>query len=148
MIECVWNGEATSGASCDAFFDAAESASCLACAVSDAQAGVASPLLAWTESSSTYIYTNEGACVAAVSGDSTAGGCGAKIAARAACHDAACGDCSSLDDWTECTAASDTTMCAAYVNESNCETPYAGQCYAGTELDTAMRLVRTMCTGL
>jgi hypothetical protein len=89
---------------------------------------------------------NIAGCVGAASGDPSAGGCGAKLAAKTACIASACAGCTAPTDFQSCSAQASTSVCAAANADAQCAAPYMALCVHGaTEGEIALNLANVFC---
>jgi hypothetical protein len=121
------------------------SATCHGCAVSGDSSASSAALIVHDQSGNTD-ELNIAGCVGALSGDPSASGCGAKLAARDACITSACTACTDSASLSSCATRAATTVCAAANADAQCAAPYLPQCNQGTtELEVAFNLVRVFC---
>jgi len=126
--------------------DVVVSATCRACAVSGDTAQYSSALIVHDQSSARPLALNIAGCVGAVSGDLSAGGCGAKLAAKEACTASSCAGCTDPIEFQSCAAQAEASVCAAANAGAQCAAPYMAQCVQGTtELEVAFNLVTLFC---
>jgi hypothetical protein len=117
---------------------------CHACAMSGEASPYSSALLFNAANQPSEL--NVEGCVAALSGDTSATGCGPKLQARFACAGNACTACTDEAQRTTCLQQADTTTCSTVNQAAACATPYLPQCVQGnTELEVAFNLVRIFC---
>lgn len=126
--------------------DVLVSSACHQCAVSGDTTGYSSALIIHDQNPSRGPELNVEGCVAAMSGDPSATGCGPKLVAKYACEAAACSTCADPTSAQQCAAQSDTTTCATQNTAAQCAGPYMSQCVQGTtDLEVAFNLVKTFC---
>lgn len=141
IVECLFTS-APSVQQCDQFFGSYVNDACISCAISSPVSQKAGPII---DTGSTY-YTNTPGCIAGLSGDGSAAGCGAKYSTLLDCEEAACAHCKSDQEWFECAAAADTGACLTYSNDASCRTTYATTCLAAkTYVQEALDLVKLFC---
>lgn len=121
------------------------SSACYSCAITTQTAPMGGPLI--YRNSSQPLWLNVAGCVARMSGDLTASGCGGKVLALSDCRAAACGHCGvNTADFDACAAQADTTVCAAQATNAVCAAPYLPTCAAGgTTIEKANNLVGVFC---
>src|SRR4029079_4691316 len=85
-------------------------------------------------------------CVALVSHDSSATGCGPRLQAKLVCEDQACGQCTKPEDAKAGGHAADTVVCAtAATGAQGCQ-QYESQCFVGSaKRDAAVGLIMLFC---
>lgn len=124
--------------------DALVTQACHACAVSGDATPYASALIVNAQGQPAEL--NVEGCVANMTGDPSANGCGPKLAARFECANQACTACTDETQRQSCLSQADTGVCATTATNASCATPYLTQCVQGTtELDVAYNLVRLFC---
>ena len=141
LTECLFS-TAVPVATCDQFFNAAGNGNCISCAITSSIA----PNHGAIVDDGTGYYANISGCVAALSGDSSQAGCGAKTEVFYDCLYAACQHCMNPFDYAACTDAAARGTCAAYAGPADCNKPYLDACTSATSpLDEAFKLVKLFC---
>ena len=120
------------------------SAACHQCAVSAETSAYAAALI--INATGQVSELNVEGCVAGLTNDLTATGCGPKLAARFECAEQACTTCQDPAQRNSCLQAADTSACAAQNQAAACATPVLDQCIQGaTQVDVAINLVKVFC---
>lgn len=120
-------------------------ANCHTCAVSSPTASQTFGAIIVDETGQREPEVNVEGCVAAMTNDTSASGCGARLKMTYACESAACSRCDA-QGLAACQRAAATGPCAQYAQQSaQCES-VASQCMAGTtEAEVAMNLIQLFC---
>ncbi|HEY1960238.1 MAG TPA: hypothetical protein VGH28_31730 [Polyangiaceae bacterium] len=120
-------GPQKSTSACQGFENANANANCLKCLITNQNASAYGALIAIGG----IDYANTSGCIAILSGDSSATGCGAKAQSVLDCESLACADqCAVTDDaslqlYDQCTSAADQAVCKSYV-DGQCDLTDAG----------------------
>ncbi len=141
--------QGTNQAACTAWTTA--NASCNTCLQSNEGDPTFGPLINTTVSG--YTYVNTGGCIALLTGDASATGCGAKEWESSECEDDACSACSSTStpDYNTCATQADTATCTQFFN-ARCDLTDAGAATpcdlnAGTFDELLIAVSTVMCGG-
>ena len=124
-------GTNSSSQACNAFVQSSTNATCLGCLVTNSNASAYGALI----SVGGVDYANISGCIAIVTGDTSATGCGAKSEAVTQCESLACGDLCPVTDnasfalYQQCTQSADSAVCKSYV-DAECDLSDAGAVYA------------------
>jgi hypothetical protein len=120
MAKCF--GANANQAACDAVTKA--DATCNNCLVSNSTASAYGAMIGFQTPA--LFFGNKGGCVAALSGDNSATGCGAKQLALLECEIASCGavcpitqDPTSVDAFNTCQVSADNTVCQQYSSDAS-----------------------------
>lgn len=155
-VDCAFD-PSTKPAACDEFFGDAGNSACMLCVLSDDFDTTYGPVVM----NGVYAVLNLGGCIAALSGNTAASSCGAKVQAITECQQHACKGCpdpaaggKALSDYLECQKAASSTVCSSYVSAASCADPLiqpggvAAACAEGNNafLDRAHALARLFCT--
>jgi hypothetical protein len=149
---CLGAGNANA---CNSFLATAAGKACAACILTPATATAPGPLVDHSASQG-YVSLNTAGCVALATGDTSATGCGAKLAASEQCDDVACincqvtGDPATLAALEQCDSDAEAGACASYAAAAKCgdaiaEAGTAGnQCITGNDFDTGYNAIVPM----
>lgn len=122
------------------------SSACHQCAVSGDSTAYSSALIVHDQNPSLAPELNVEGCVGALAGDTSANGCGPKLAAKYQCEAASCTGCADATSYQTCATSADNSTCATANTAAACAAPYVGQCVQGTtELEVAYNLVKVFC---
>lgn len=121
---CVYNHTGRDAKVCDAFDADAANADCLACAKTNTSGTTLGAIV----TNGTSVSANNPGCIALVSGDLSANGCGAKVQAALLCEDAACvdvcpvsaGDTAAFNKFLACEQLAAQDGCKAYEDAASC----------------------------
>jgi len=141
-------------AACNLILGDKANAACFGCLWAKGPTFSPGPLVAFPKNA---IELNVGGCIANAQGNTSASGCGAKVAFATACKHAVC----PLSDacvaanpsfYAACTQAAEATVCASFVNDAKCADGLAGTggtlatCLAkGTLLDVSSAIGKLFC---
>jgi len=140
LVECLFTTVGTTP-QCDDFFYRAANAGCVSCAITSTTASRLGPI----NDDGTNYYTNVSGCVAGLSGDVSASGCGPKLDALYGCADVACTQCSDAT-YGECFDAAGGSVCATQAGPAGCAKPYLDACSSNISIvDEALKLVKVFC---
>lgn len=150
VVACLFDPSADL-ATCTSYLKSSEGLLCSQCIVPyDVDAGYG-PIVAHGAG---YPVLNVGGCIANISADVTAAGCGARVFASSGCQQVACAGCTAgLADYRSCQIAAMSGVCNAYSTASSCADGLtapdaaAAICVTGssTFIDTARALARLFC---
>lgn len=155
VVDCAFDPSAKP-AMCEDFFGDAGNSACMLCVLTDDFDTSYGPLVMH----GVYAALNLGGCIAALAGDTSATGCGAKVQAISECQRAACTGCpdpstgaQALSDYLKCQQEALSTVCLGYVDAGGCADPLiapdgaAETCASGanTFLDRARHLAHVFC---
>jgi hypothetical protein len=104
-------------AQCNAFKRDPANADCQACMFSTVDESSYGAIVILASGSWT---ANVEGCIALVSGDLSATGCGAKDQANTQCRDDACITCPNFDSFISCRTAAGASICSTYANNRAC----------------------------
>ncbi len=127
LVDCVYERPNYNKATCDAFFAAPANAACIGCGYTKTSDPSLGPII----SNDTSVQVNYAGCVARLSNDVTATGCGAKMQASQLCLDRACvsacpvpdNDTAAFNAYLKCNDDASKTVCKAYFDPAACATP-------------------------
>jgi len=121
------------------------SAACHACSVSSPADPYAGALIVSKQGETPAI--NVEGCIAALSGDISANGCGPKYVARFECEANACEHCVQDEQaFVACADQADRSVCAAQAAAATCADPYLATCFNGENyLEVAFNLIKIFC---
>lgn len=128
LATCVWPNPQRNEATCNAFFADTNNAACIACG----RTPTTEPKLGAVVSNGASVQVNYPGCIAAVTNDVTATGCGAKVQAKELCLDFACvnacptpaGDNAAFQALLKCQDDAAKTVCKTYADAAACADPF------------------------
>ena len=138
LATCMNNDTVT--AACSQFWQAPENDSCIRCANTPEGATVRGPLY----DQGAYTYVNYPGCIAAMSGDTSQGGCGARYDRLLSCEDAFCGHCD-VDGIDACLDAADKGGCATYAAALDCAKTQETACTGADYFGDVVKVVSLFC---
>ena len=155
VVDCNFD-TTVSQTTCDNFLNNPANSACIQCVLTDKSATTYGPVIMDGSIGS----LNVAGCIAALSGNTTSTGCGAKFQAVGQCRDYACASCpdpsasqQAFDDFQQCGTDADASECATYLNDAACadalvDTGGSAQaCAAGTTfLDNARAIAKIFCS--
>lgn len=148
LVLCVYTDPFHMTKPCQDFLNAPENAACARCGYSDSTEPVWGAIYSGQFPESP-IENVEG-CVAALSGETTTSGCGAKLLALFECQTYVCRDCqrSESESYT-CGEAAAKTLCAPFATAAACADPFMDQCLpmetGGRPSEVGRKLVKMFC---
>ncbi len=140
LVDCLMTTVGATPA-CGNFFNSGQNGFCIQCGVTSVNAQRFGPIL----DDGVAHYTNPAGCIAALSGDSSATGCGSTYDALLQCEGASCDRCVSDQDYKACTDAADLGTCKPYASARACSAIYASACIGSSKVDEAIKLVKLWC---
>lgn len=128
LATCVWPDPQRNEATCTAFFADNANAACIACG----RTPTTEPKLGAVVSNGASVQVNYPGCIAAVTNDVTAAGCGAKVQAKELCLDFACvsacptpaGDNAAFQALLKCQDDASKTVCKTFADAAKCADPF------------------------
>lgn len=155
VVDCTFDST-VNPTTCDTFMQNTANDACVKCVLTDATSAQLGPIIL----DGTSGRINVAGCIAALSGNTTATGCGAKVQAYQGCTAAACASCTdpttssaAAAEYDQCVADSESSPCSTYTSDAACADPLlqaggaAASCAAGnTFLDNARTVAKLFCT--
>lgn len=121
-------------------------AQCHNCAVSSPTASSTYGAIIVDETGQREPEVNVEGCVAAITGDTSASGCGGRLKATYACESAACAQCTDTTQLAQCQQQAAAGPCAQYAQASSQCDSTAAQCLqGGSEVQVAYNLIQMFC---
>jgi hypothetical protein len=146
LVHCIYTDPFHTTKACQDFLAAPENQACSSCGYTPYSDPVWGPIVSG-QFAGVPIENIEG-CVAAVSGDNSTTGCGAKMLALQDCEAFVCRNCAEAKDFNACADTADTTMCASFASGAACAKPFMDQCLPTTirgPIDAGRNLVKVFC---
>jgi hypothetical protein len=145
LVHCVYDDPLHTTKACQDFLAAAENQTCITCGVTSRSEPVWGAIIEY--SAQDFPRENVEGCVAALSGDASTNGCGAKLLAVQDCENYVCRACGPEADYNACADVADGTLCASFAAAAACSVPYMEQCWPNGlgPVEAGRHLVKLFC---